>query len=80
MTFLYLEWHRHNQLQRSSLSKEEKQRWRYQRTHGLCVALRRHTERANLDYLAEALQTKGDIRRLRRQLDEATPSEYRVAG
>jgi len=78
VTFLYLEWHRACQLQRSSLTKEQKERWRYQRTHGLCVAVRRQTERADLDYLAAALRTVGGIRRLRRQLDEATQTEYRV--
>jgi hypothetical protein len=79
VTFLYLEWHRVCQLKRSRLSKEEKERWRYQRTHGLCMAMRRQTERADLEYLAEALQTKGGIRRLRRQLDDATQAEYRLA-
>jgi hypothetical protein len=42
--------------------------------------MRRQTERADLDYLAKALRTKGGIRRLRRQLDEATQTEYRGAG
>ena len=79
VTFLYLEWHRVCQLKRSRLSKAEKERWRYQRTHGLCIAVRRHAERSDLEYLANALQTPGGIRRLRRQLDEATQSEYRTA-
>jgi hypothetical protein len=79
VAFLYLEWHRVRQLSRSSLSKEHKERWRYQRTHGLCVAMRRQTEQADLNYLTNALQTKGGIRRLRRQLDEATQTEYRMA-
>jgi hypothetical protein len=79
VTFLYLEWHRACQLKRSKLSKKEKDRWRSQRTHGLCIAMRRQTERADLEYLVDALQTKGGIRRLRRQLDEATQAEYRLA-
>lgn len=79
VTFLYLEWHRASQLKRAGLSKEEKECWRRQRTHGLCVAMRRQTERADLDYIAEALQTKGGIRRLRRKLDEVTQTEYRTA-
>jgi hypothetical protein len=78
-TFLYLEWHRSRQLTRSSLSTEEKDRWRCQRTHGLCVAVRRQTERADLKYLAAALRTPGGVRRLRRQLDTATQTEYRTA-
>jgi hypothetical protein len=79
VTFLYLEWYRACQLKRSRLTKKEKERWRVQRTHGLCVAMRRQTERADLEYLADSLQTKGGIRRLRRQLDEATQTEYRLA-
>jgi Transposase DDE domain len=80
VTFLYLEWHRARQLQRSDLSKEEKDRWRRQRTHGLCMAMRQETERADLDYLAEAVQTKSGIRRLRRKLREVVQREYRAAG
>ncbi len=79
VTFLYLEWYRACQLKRSRLTKKEKERWRVQRTHGLCVAMRRQTEQADLEYLADSLQTKGGIRRLRRQLDDATQAEYRLA-
>ena len=77
-TFLYLEWHRTRQLRRSDLAKEEKERWRRQRTHGLCMAMRQETDRADLDYLAEAMETKGGLRRLRRQLRKATQAEYRT--
>jgi len=79
VTFLYLEWHRARQLERSDLSEEEKERWRRQRTHGMCMAMRQATERADLDYFAEAVQTKGGIRRLRRKLREVVQREYRAA-
>lgn len=79
VTFLYLEWHRARQLRRSSLTAEQKDRWRYQRTYGLCVAMRRESERSDLTYLARALKTPGGIRRLQRQLEQATPAEYRTA-
>ncbi len=79
VTFLYLECYRVRKLTRSSLSKEEKERWRYQRTYGLCLAMRRETGRADLDYLTDSLQTKGGIRRLQRQLYAATQTEYRMA-
>jgi Transposase DDE domain len=79
VTFLYLEWHRARQLKRSDLSKQEKERWRRQRTHGLCIAMRHETDRADLDYLAKAVQTKGGIRRLRRDLDGVIQKEYRTA-
>ena len=79
VAFLYLEWHRAAQLARRGLSKDEKKRWRHQRAHGLCVALRRQVERADLNYVAEALQTPGGLRRLRRQIERATQAEYRTA-
>jgi hypothetical protein len=79
VTFLYLEWHRARQLKRPDLPKKEKERWRCQRTHGLCVAMRQAADRADLDYLAKAVQTKGGIRRLRRGLSEVTQREYRTA-
>ena len=41
--------------------------------------MRRETGRADREYLADALQTEGGIRRLRRQLDAATQTEYRMA-
>jgi hypothetical protein len=80
VTFLYLEWHRARKLRRPGLSAEQRERWRYQRTHGLCVAMRRESEQSDLRYLAHALRTPGGVRRLRRQLDQATPAEYRTAG
>jgi IS4 transposase len=79
VTFLYLEWHRAQQLKRCDLSKQEKERWRRQRTHGLCIAVRQSTDRADLDYVAKAVQTPGGIRRLRRDLSEVTQKEYRPA-
>src|SRR6202035_5238796 len=79
VTFLYLEWDRVRQLKRSDLSKKEKERWRCQRTHGLCVAMRQAADRADLDYLAEAVKTTGGIRRLRRDLSKVTQREYRTA-
>ncbi len=78
-TFLYLEWHRARQLSRSDLSDDEKERWRWQRTHGMCVAMRQEAEKADVEYVAEAVQTKNGIRRLRRKLREVTQREYRVA-
>ena len=43
------------------------------------LAMRRETGRADRKYLADALQTEGGIRHLRRQLDAATQTEYRTA-
>jgi hypothetical protein len=80
VTFLYLEWHRVGKLRRSTLTAEQKERWRYQRTYGLCVAMRRESEASDMKYLLRALRTPGGIRRLQRKLDQATPVEYRSAG
>src|SRR5262249_3694275 len=79
VTFLYLEWHRARQLASAQWSQEEKERLRHQRTHGLCLAMRQATERADLDYLAQAVQTEHGVRRLRRQLREVIQREYRMA-
>ncbi|WP_029630090.1 transposase, partial [Zavarzinella formosa] len=80
VTFLWLEWHRARQLAKSGLTTKQKERWRHQRTHGLCLAVRRHSEQADLEYLARAMQTPGGIRRLRRKLRQAIPAEFRTAG
>ena len=79
VSFLYLEWHRARQLAKAPLSEEDRQRLRQQRTHGLCQAMRQASERADLEYLADAVQTPGGIRRLRRKLREAFQREYRIA-
>jgi Transposase DDE domain len=79
VTFLYLEWHRARLLAKAQLSEEDKQRLRRQRTHGLCLAIRQASERADLEFLAEAVQTPGGIRRLRLRLREVFQREYRFA-
>jgi hypothetical protein len=79
VTFLYLEWYRAGQLRRRDLAEPERERWRRQRTHGLCVALRQQTERADVAYVAAAVRTNGGIRRLRRMLGQVIQQEYRAA-
>jgi hypothetical protein len=77
ITFMYLEWYRARQLARRDLSHKEKQWWERQRTYGLRQAIRQRVEREELQYIAERLETSGGIRRLRRELNDAYPSEYR---
>jgi hypothetical protein len=77
VTFLYLEWYRASQLARRDLPDKEREWWKRQRTHGLCQAVKQEVERADLEYLAECLKTPGGIRRLKRQLKNALPTEYR---
>jgi hypothetical protein len=76
-TFLYLEWYRARQLARHGLSEKERKWWLWQRTHGLCQAIRQQAARADLQYLAERLKTPGGIQRLRRELQATYPAEYR---
>ena len=79
ITFLYLEWYRARQIACRDLPKKEKRWWERQRTHGLCQAIRQQAERAELQYIAERLQTQGGIRRLQRELEHACPAERRPA-
>jgi hypothetical protein len=79
MTFLYLEQYRARQRARKDLSDRERERWRCQRTHGLCLAVRQAAEVADLKEIAERVETPGGIRRLKRLFNQAVPSEYRVA-
>ena len=73
VTFLYLEWYRARQLQRRDLPEEKKKWWRWQRTHGLCMAVRQAAEQADLEEIAERLETPNGLKRLRRLLKGARP-------
>jgi len=79
-TFLYLEWYRSQQLRRRDLTAEDKAWWRWQRTYGLCQAVRQHAEETELNRLAEWTRTPGGMKRLKKQLRAAIPLEYRKAG
>jgi hypothetical protein len=79
VTFLYLEWYRARQLQRRDLSEEKKKWWRWQRTHGLCMAVRQAAEQADLEEIAQRLETPTGLQRLRRLLKGALPKESRPA-
>jgi Transposase DDE domain len=79
VTILYLEWHRARQLQRRDLSEEKKKWWRWQRTHGLCLAVRQAAENADIEHIAQRLETPTGLRGLRRLLKHALPKESRPA-
>ena len=78
-TVLYLEWHRATQLARRDLTDEEKRWWQAQRTHGLCQAVRQASQTAEMQYLAERLETPGGIRKMKRLIRNSFPKEYRLA-
>lgn len=75
VTFLYLEWYRALQLRRRDLPEEKKKWWRWQRTHGLCMAVRHAAEQADLEEIAERLETPNGLQHLRRLLKRALPKE-----
>jgi len=79
LTFLYLEWYRAGQLRRRQQTAKEKQWWRWQRSYGLCLAVRQQAEEAELARLADWTRTPSGMKRLKRQLRAARPLEYRCA-
>ena len=78
-TFLYLEWHRTQQLASRRLSEKDKSWWRHQRTYGLRQAVRQSSQCAELKYVAERLETAGGLQKLKRLILDSFPSEYRHA-
>jgi hypothetical protein len=78
--FLYLEWHRAEQLARRGSSDKEKEWWRHQRTHGLCQAVRRASQQSELQYIADRLETPGGLAKLKRLIRDSFAPEYRTKG
>lgn len=76
-TFLYLEWYRSQQLRRRDLKRKQKDWWRWQRTYGLCLAVRQDAEEKELLRLADFTSTPGGLKKLKKQLRAAIPLEYR---
>lgn len=79
LTFLYLEWYRAGKLRSRQLTKEQRRWWHWQRSYGLCLAVRQHAEEAELVRLADWTGTSGGLRRLKHCLRAARPLEYRCA-
>ena len=79
LTFMYLEWYRAGQLARRSQSAQARRWWSWQRTHGLRVAVRQQTERAELEKLSHWTATPTGLKKLKRVLRAAHPREYQVA-
>jgi hypothetical protein len=77
-TFLYLEWVRARQLRKRSLTAKQRAWWQAQRTYGLSQAVRQSAEQKELDLLADALETPGGRKRLRKILGQSHPKEYRM--
>jgi hypothetical protein len=75
-TFLYLEWYRQQRLT-CRLTASERRRCSAQRSYGLCRAVRQQQELNDVRAILRSCSTKTGLRRLRRQLAQALPLEYR---
>lgn len=80
VTFLYLEWYRSQQWRKRHLSLADKKWWRWQRTYGLCLAVRQEADASELHRLARLTRTPGGLKKLKKELRAAVPAEYRKAG
>jgi hypothetical protein len=80
VTFCYLEWYRARQLARRDLSEEDKRWWRWQRCHGLALAVVEQTQEQDLARLYRWSASPTGRRKLRQLLRQALPLEYRRTG
>jgi hypothetical protein len=77
VAFVYLEWYRARQLQRSDLGEGDKRWWSWQRCYGLSLAIVQHSEDNDLAQLYRWSRTASGRRKLRLALRAALPLEYR---
>jgi len=77
VTFAYLEWYRGTQLRRRDLTKQAKGWWQWQRSHGLCQALRQEMEDNDLKQMLDWSQTPTGLKKLKKCLRQSRPPEYR---
>lgn len=73
-TFLYLEWYRAEQLAQRRLSDSHKRWWQQQRVHGICQAIRSASQKTELQYIADRIETPGGITKLKRLIRSTVPS------
>jgi hypothetical protein len=79
VTFLYLEWHRWREISARGKPAKEKKRCAEQRTYGLCRQVRLAAETNDLRYLARCCGTKTGLAKMKKTLQHALPTEYRIA-
>lgn len=79
IAFVYLEWYRARQLRRRNLSEAERRWWQWQRSYGLCTAVRQAAEEHDLTHLFRWSGTKTGRKKLRKCLRAALPLECRSA-
>jgi hypothetical protein len=79
IAFVYLEWYRARQLRQRDLSAGQRRWWQWQRTYGLCTAVRQAAEDHDLTHLFRWSGTKTGRKKLRKCLRAALPLECREA-
>jgi hypothetical protein len=79
IAFVYLEWYRARQLRQRDLSDDQRRWWQWQRTYGLCTAVRQAAEERDLTHLFRWAGTKTGRKKLRQKLRAALPLECREA-
>jgi len=79
IAFVYLEWYRARQLRQRDLKAGPRRWWQWQRTYGLCTALRQAAEDNDLTHLFRWSGTKTGRKKLRKCLRAALPLECREA-
>jgi DDE family transposase len=79
IAFVYLEWYRARQLRRRDLDAEDQRWWQWQRSYGLCVAVRQAAEDYDVTQLFRWSGTKTGRKKLRKCLRAALPLECRKA-
>jgi hypothetical protein len=80
LAFLYLEWYRLQMLGRTRDAAGERERWRWQRSHGLALAVQQDVEREDIGVMLEMSQTPEGLAHLQQLLRQALPKDYRKAG
>jgi hypothetical protein len=78
LAFLYLEWVRGKTLRETGLSQKKRDWWQRQRTYGLAGAVRQQAEEKELVELNRLIGTKTGLKKLKRTVREALPTEYRI--
>jgi len=79
IAFVYLEWYRARQLRQRDLETGQRRWWQWQRTYGLCTAVRQAAEDNDLTHLFRWSGTKTGRKKLRKCLRAALPLECREA-
>src|SRR5262249_44306509 len=80
LAFAYLEWYHAEQLACPGEGPKEQQRWYWQRSFGLCQAVRQEVEDEDLHALQAMLAAPGGLAEVQALLRRAVQKEYRKAG